>query len=126
MQTLQLTSTTSPRKLTISQNQNVLEIGFDIALKRAEELDRYYQERNKTVGPLHGLPVSMKDQWHIKGLGTSMAYVGWIDTFEGHRGTGKEKNFESELIRELYSLGAIPIAKVGDVMACPFNAAAAC
>lgn len=92
-------------------NQNVLEIGFDIALKRAEELDRYYQEQNKTVGPLHGLPVSMKDQWHIKGLGTSMAYVGWINTFEGHRGTGKEKNFESELIRELYSLGAIPIAK---------------
>ena len=33
-------------------------------------------------------------------------------TFEGQKGTGKEKRFESELVRELYSLGAIPIAKV--------------
>lgn len=41
-----------------------------------------------------------------------MAFVGWIDTFEGQRNTGKETNFESELIRELYSLGAAPIGKV--------------
>ena len=41
-----------------------------------------------------------------------MAYIGWIGTFEGQKGTGKEKRFESELVRELYSLGAIPIAKV--------------
>lgn len=41
-----------------------------------------------------------------------MAYVGWIGTFEGEKGTGKEKNTESELIKELYSLGAIPIGKV--------------
>lgn len=67
------------------------------------------------MGPLHGLPVSMKDQWHIKGLDTSMAYVGWIGTFQGHRDTGKYKNFESELVRELYSLGAIPIAKVSNL-----------
>lgn len=62
--------------LTIAlQNQNLLEIAFDIALERAKELDRYYEEYHKTLGPLHGLPVSMKDQWHIKGLDTSMAYV---------------------------------------------------
>ena len=48
----------------------------------------------------------------MKGLDTSMAYVGWFDTFEGQKSTGKEKNVESELIRQLYSLGAIIIAKV--------------
>lgn len=42
-----------------------------------------------------------------------MAYVGWIGTFEGRKGTGKEKVFESELVRELQSLGATVIAKVG-------------
>ena len=36
--------------------------------------------------------------------------------FEGYKGTGKEKNFESELIIELYSLGAIPIAKVSHLI----------
>ena len=56
----------------------------------------------------------MKDQFHVKGTETSMAYIGWIGTFEGRKGTGKEKVFESELVRELHSLGAIPIAKVGN------------
>ena len=50
---------------------------------------------HKTIGPLHGLPVSLKDQWHIKELDTSMAYRGWIGTFEGQKGTGKEKKVES-------------------------------
>lgn len=65
------------------------------------------------MGPLHGLPVTFKDQFHVKGLGTTMGYVGWIDTFEGKKNTGKDKKFESEVVRELRSLGAIPIAKVG-------------
>ena len=43
-----------------------------------------------------------------------MGYVGWIGTFEGRKGTGKEKVFQSELVRQLKSLGAILIAKVGD------------
>lgn len=54
----------------------------------------------------------MKDQFHVKGYETTMAYVGWIDTFEGIKGTGKERVFESELVREFRSLGAIPIGKV--------------
>lgn len=56
----------------------------------------------------------MKDQFHVKGMETSMAYTGWIGTFEGRKGTGKERVFESELVKELHSLGAIIIAKVGD------------
>lgn len=95
------------------QNQNLLEIAFDDALERAKELDEYYEKHRKTVGPLHGLPVSLKDQFHVKGLETTMAYTGWIGTFEGQKGTGKERMFESELMSELNSLGAIVIAKVG-------------
>ncbi len=90
----------------------LLEIGFDMALTRAQELDYYYKENKKLIGPLHGVPLTMKDQLHIKGLDTSMAYVGWIGTFEGKKGTGKERHVESELVRELHSLGAIPLGKV--------------
>ena len=75
-------------------------------------MDHFFEEHHETIGPLHGLPVSMKDQFHIKGAETTMAYVGWIGTFEGRKGTGKERVVESELVRELYSLGAIPIVKV--------------
>lgn len=41
-----------------------------------------------------------------------MAYIGWIGTFEGQKGTGKEQTIESELVRELNLLGAVPIGKV--------------
>jgi amidase len=47
-----------------------------------------------------------------------MAYVGWIGTFEGLKGTGKEKVVESELVKELLSLGAVPMAKVSVDTAC--------
>jgi len=40
-----------------------------------------------------------------------MGYVGWIDTFEGEKGSGKERRFESQIVRDLRSLGAIPFAK---------------
>jgi predicted HAD superfamily hydrolase len=43
---------------------------------------------------------------------TCFAYVGWIGTFEGKKGTGKERVFQSELIDELVSLGAVVIGKV--------------
>jgi amidase len=35
-------------------NQNLLEIRFDLALKRAEELDQYFRKHGKLYGPLHG------------------------------------------------------------------------
>ena len=46
-----------------------------------------------------------------QGVETTMGYVGWIGTFEGQKGTGKEKTFESEMVRELRALGAILFVK---------------
>ena len=43
-----------------------LEFFPEIALARARELDAHYEKTGKTVGPLHGLPISLKDQCHIK------------------------------------------------------------
>lgn len=40
-----------------------------------------------------------------------MGYVGWIGTFEGKKGTGKEKVYESEMVRELRASGAILYCK---------------
>ncbi|KAJ0419072.1 amidase signature domain-containing protein [Aspergillus carlsbadensis] len=89
----------------------LLEIRFDEAIGRAQELDAYFEKHKRLIGPLHGIPVTLKDQFHIKGLDTSMGFIGWIGTFEGEKGTGKERNVESELIRELNILGAVPIGK---------------
>lgn len=40
-----------------------------------------------------------------------MGYTGWIGTFEGKKGSGKEKVHESELVRELRELGALLYCK---------------
>ena len=48
------------------------EIFFDEAFAAAEELDEYLTRTGKTVGPLHGLPVSVKDLFSVKGVDTSI------------------------------------------------------
>ena len=90
----------------------MLEILFEPALERAKELDLLFSNTQIPIGPLHGLPFSLKDQFHVKGGETTMGYVGWIGTFEGKKGTGKEGKYESEFVKDMKRLGAIPIAKV--------------
>lgn len=84
---------------------------FDAALEEAKGLDKYYAQHKAPIGPLHGLPVSLKDQFHVKGVETTMGYVGWIGTFMGKKGTGQEKVYESEMVKELRALGAVLYCK---------------
>lgn len=84
---------------------------FDAAVEDAKKLDKCYAQHNNPIGPLHGLPVSLKDQFHVKGVETTMGYVGWIGTFMGKKNTGKEKVYESEMVKELRALGAVPYCK---------------
>jgi amidase len=90
----------------------MLDICFSDAIYRAKELDAYYKRNGKVIGPLHGLPVTFKDQFHIKGRETTLGYVGWVGTFEGCKDDPNKGAVESELIGELVRLGAIPIGKV--------------
>lgn len=62
------------------------------------------------MGPLHGLPVSLKDQFHVKGVDTTMGYVGWIG---GNLGVPAEKTHctESQTVAELLALGAVLYCK---------------
>ncbi|KAL3441653.1 amidase signature domain-containing protein [Aspergillus insuetus] len=55
------------------------EIFFDQALAPAEELDRHPAEAGKPVGPLHGIPISLKDSFNIKGVQTTLGYVSLLD-----------------------------------------------
>ncbi|KAK5116825.1 hypothetical protein LTR85_009085 [Meristemomyces frigidus] len=52
------------------------EIMFDGALQRAHELDDYYENNKKPVGPLHGVVMTLKDQFNVKGFDTTLGYVG--------------------------------------------------
>jgi amidase len=80
---------------------------FDQALQRANELDDYFINYKTTQGPLHGLPISLKDQFHVKGADTTMGYVGWIDSYEGDKDPSKVHKVQSQIVQELLSLGAV-------------------
>ncbi|KAK4049087.1 hypothetical protein OIO90_005557 [Microbotryomycetes sp. JL221] len=70
----------SRRALVAHQLVNCLtEIFVEEGLERARQLDEHLARTGKTVGPLHGLPVSLKDQIDVKGQTMTMGYVGWLD-----------------------------------------------
>jgi amidase len=69
-------------------------------------------EHNKPLGTLHGLPVSLKDQFHVKGCDTTMGYIGWIDTFEGVNDPKKVHQVESQIVKDILSQGGIIYCKV--------------
>jgi amidase len=95
------------------------EIFVDRALARAAELDGYFKRTGKVVGPLHGLPISLKDQLCIKGLETTVGkcrspldstncdllipgYISWIGQYA-------EKN--AVLVDILIECGAVPFVR---------------
>ncbi|KAJ8595435.1 general amidase [Rhizopogon salebrosus TDB-379] len=78
------------------------EIFVDRALARAAELDDHLKKTGKVVGPLHGLPISLKDQLCMKGLETTMGYVSWIGQYA-------EKN--AVLVDILLECGAVPFVR---------------
>ncbi|KAJ5086509.1 hypothetical protein NUU61_007816 [Penicillium alfredii] len=54
------------------------EIFFDEALEAARHADAHLAKTGKTLGPLHGLPVSMKDLFRIKGQDSTIGWIGLV------------------------------------------------
>ncbi|PKX88929.1 putative general amidase [Aspergillus novofumigatus IBT 16806] len=52
---------------------------FDQALARARQLDDHLMATGKTVGPLHGLPISLKESFSVAGVPTSLGFVSYLD-----------------------------------------------
>lgn len=75
---------------------------FEDALNQARELDREFKETGKVKGPLHGIPVTLKDQFNVKGYDSTLGYVG--------RSFAPAKE-DAVLVQILKSMGAVIIAK---------------
>ncbi|RAH50283.1 putative general amidase [Aspergillus brunneoviolaceus CBS 621.78] len=75
---------------------------FTQALQQAQKLDDHLQRTGQPIGPLHGLPVSIKDSFHITGVDstTGLAALAFHPAAQS-----------SPLVNLLTSLGAIIIAK---------------
>ncbi|KNB12238.1 hypothetical protein FOXG_11869 [Fusarium oxysporum f. sp. lycopersici 4287] len=78
------------------------EVYFDEALQQARELEAFQQKLGRLMGPLHGVPVSLKDQFGLEGLDSILGYVGRAF---------KAAVSDCVLVKVLKQLGTVIIAK---------------
>ena len=81
---------------------SLTEILFEEATRQANELDEYFEKHGKLVGPLHGICVTLKDQFDVEGFDSTLGYVGRAF---------KPAMQDCVLVSLLKQLGAVIIAK---------------
>ncbi|CAG8950980.1 hypothetical protein HYFRA_00006377 [Hymenoscyphus fraxineus] len=72
------------------------------ALERAAFLDDYLAKNGKPIGPLHGIPISVKEHIGMKGLDHNAGYVGWV---------GGVADSDALILRILWQAGAVFYAR---------------
>lgn len=78
------------------------EVLFDSAVKDADRLDELFSANGKLVGPLHGIPVTLKDQFDVKGVDSTIGYVSRAY---------QPAEEDGVIVKILRDLGAVIIAK---------------
>jgi amidase len=95
------------------------EIFFERALTRARELDEHLRTTGQVVGPLHGVPVSIKDRFDIEGVDSTVGMyrtmlfsevftnylLGWVGL------VNKPAQSSSSIVQLLESMGAVLYVK---------------
>lgn len=71
-------------------------------MEHAKSLDREFKATGKLKGPLHGIPMTVKDQFNVKGVDTTLGYVG--------RSFAPARE-DAVLVQILKNMGAVIIAK---------------
>jgi Asp-tRNA(Asn)/Glu-tRNA(Gln) amidotransferase A subunit family amidase len=93
----------SQRAAVAQQALNCLtEIFFNEAIQRAEFLDDEFQKTGRPIGPLHGLPVSLKDCFNFAGIDSTIGMT-------GHAFQPEKRN--SVVVDILLRLGAVLYVK---------------
>lgn len=82
------------------------EIFFVEALEHAQQLDHVLQATGNTIGPLHGVPVSVKDHFNVKGQRTTAGYICFADL--------PVKNSDAHIVDILRNAGAVLYAKTNN------------
>ncbi|KAL1856483.1 hypothetical protein VTK73DRAFT_8234 [Phialemonium thermophilum] len=86
-----------------------LEFRYRDARQEAERLDALYRQTGTTLGPLHGLPISVKDQCRIVGTETTCGFVA---------GIGVVDDDDCTLVQILRRAGAVVFVKTNLSFGC--------
>lgn len=78
------------------------EVLFDSALKTAKALDTHLKGTGKPKGPLHGLPISMKDNFNIIGVDSTVGFASLVN---------QPATYNATLIDILTAAGAVLYVK---------------
>ncbi|KXJ94830.1 acetamidase [Microdochium bolleyi] len=71
---------------------------FDTAITTAKSLDAHLAETGKPIGPLHGLPISLKDNFNLKGLDSTVGFTSHV---------GNPATYDAVLAELLREAGAV-------------------
>ncbi|KAL6405140.1 amidase [Ilyonectria robusta] len=76
---VEVTTALCKRAAIAQQLTNCLtEIFFDNALQRAHECDEFLAREGRPMGPLHGMPISIKDTLMVKGEAATLGFVSYL------------------------------------------------
>lgn len=78
-----------------------LNVMVDDALAQADELDSQLARTGVPVGPLHGVPIAIKDELHVRGVRTTL----------GTNAVSRPADEDCEAVRRLRAAGAVIIGK---------------
>ncbi|KAI8627357.1 amidase [Xylariaceae sp. FL1651] len=71
---------------------------FERAVSTAKKLDEHFAQTGKPIGPLHGLPISLKDNFNLVGLDSTVGFTSHI---------GDPAEYESTIADILREAGAV-------------------
>ncbi|KAG8988140.1 hypothetical protein FRB94_001820 [Tulasnella sp. JGI-2019a] len=93
----------SKRAILSHEKTNCLtEVMISEALEEARELDRQFASSQKIKGPLHGVPISFKDIYQIKGYDNSIGCTGYCH---------EPSSEDADLVKQVRDAGGIPFVK---------------
>lgn len=75
---------------------------FDEAIAQAKSLDESLRKTGKVVGPLHGLPISLKDNFNVVGKDSTVGFASLVN---------KPATYSSTLVELLERAGAVRYCK---------------
>lgn len=89
-------------KLIIAKTNCLSETLFQQAIASSKALDAHFKQTGKPIGPLHGLPISLKDNFNVIGVDSTVGFVSWV----GHPAV-----YNATLVDILQDAGAVLYVK---------------